>query len=280
MILPAMVESTQDAHRSAGVAAPTQRRPRWAMARSLAALMLREMTTTYGRSLGGYIWAILEPVAGLALITFILSIVFTAPPIGTSFALFYASGFLAFMLYLNVSTKVSQTIRYSKALLFYPRVRYIDALVARFALNMITEMVVAALVLGAILSVLVDQVHLDVTAFVLAIAMGGALALGIGTLNCYLMARFDLWERAWGIFSRPLFIVSSIFFLYETVPHPWRDALWWNPLVHVIGQMRRALYPTYEGQFVSPAYVFGIALACMALGLAALNRSYRDLINN
>ena len=42
----------------------TPRAPRrFATVRTSVALMLREMVTTYGRSPGGYIWAVVEPVA-------------------------------------------------------------------------------------------------------------------------------------------------------------------------------------------------------------------------
>ena len=43
-------------------------------ARTIMALMLREMTTSYGRSPGGYVWAILEPVGAVAMITLVLSV--------------------------------------------------------------------------------------------------------------------------------------------------------------------------------------------------------------
>ena len=39
----------------------------FASLRCVIALMLREMATTYGRSPGGYLWVMLEPIAGIAL---------------------------------------------------------------------------------------------------------------------------------------------------------------------------------------------------------------------
>ena len=46
-------------------------RRRFASLRAIAALVLREMSTTNGRSPGGYLWAILEPAAGIALLTIV-----------------------------------------------------------------------------------------------------------------------------------------------------------------------------------------------------------------
>ena len=49
------------------------------MPRIVMALMLREMATTYGRSAGGYLWAILEPILGIALLSVIFSLALARP---------------------------------------------------------------------------------------------------------------------------------------------------------------------------------------------------------
>ena len=54
--------------------------------------------------------------------------------------------------------------------------------------------------------------------------------------------------------------------------------MWYNPLVHVVGQMRSGFYPYYDAPYVSPAYVFAISLICFALGLVMLRRYARDIL--
>lgn len=253
---------------------------RFASLRTIFALILREMATTYGQSPGGYVWAVLEPVAGIALLTIVFALIVPEPPLGTNFPLFYAGGYLAFTAYLNISTKVTIAIRFSKPLLFYPAVRYTDAIIARFALNVLTEVVVAMIVFGGILIVWDLSPGFDVVQIAFGFAMAFVLALGIGTLNCFLVSIFPVWERVWGILNRPLFIVSTLFFLFETVPHPFDDVLWFNPLVHVVGQIRLGMYPSYAGDFVSPLFVFGIGAVTFMMGLLLLNRHYRAIINS
>lgn len=247
--------------------------------RTVAALLLREMASTHGRSSVGYLWAVLEPVAGIFLLTFVFSLAFRAPPMGNSFAFFYASGFLPFVAYLDVSQKLSQAIRFSRPLLFYPGVTYVDALAARFLLNAMTQVLVVAIVIAGMIPVLGIEAILDLPAIGLSLLMVGALALGIGTLNCFLTEMFPSWERIWAILNRPFFIISAIFFLFESVPQPYRDWLWFNPMVHVVGQMRRGFFPTYEGAYISPGYVFSLSAICLLAGLLLLGRYHRDLVN-
>lgn len=248
--------------------------------RAVVALMLREMATTHGRAAGGYLWAVLEPVGGVALLTIVFSLAFAAPPLGRNFPLFYASGFLPFMMYLDLSQKISVAIRFNKPLLFYPGVSFIDALLARFLLGVLTQTVVVVLVLGGVVLAFGAAAPANLPALALALAMAAALALGIGALNCLLLSLFPVWERLWAILNRPLFVISSIFFLFDAVPEPWRGWLWFNPLVHVIGQMRRGIYAGYDAGFVSPAYVFGLSGLSLVLGLIFLGRYHGDIVND
>lgn len=248
-------------------------------ARAILALMLREMSTSYGRSPGGYAWAVLEPVLGIALLTLVFSIGFRAPPVGTSFPLFYATGMVPYLFYGDLSGKVAQAILYSRQLLAYPSVSYADAILARFLVAALTQILVAYLIFAGILAVFDTRTRPDVAQAVLGLAMASALALGVGTLNCFLMTRFALWQRIWAIVNRPLFMLSCVFFTFDTIPEPYRSGLWFNPLVHVVGQMRAAFYPAYHGAYVSPTYVFALSLALMAAGLFLLNRFYRELIH-
>jgi capsular polysaccharide transport system permease protein len=247
--------------------------------RTVTALILREMSTTYGRSALGYVWAILEPVAGIMLMTVIFSMAFRAPGIGTSFPLFFASGMLPFMMYVDISQKTSVALRFSKSLLFYPGVTFMDALLARLILNAITQFLIAAFVLAGILVFYQVDVILDPPKIALGFGMAIALGAGVGTLNCYLLSVYPIWERTWAIVNRPLFIISCIFFLFDTIPMPYRDWLWWNPLVHLVGQTRSGIYATYDASYVAPAYVFTVALVTLCIGLLLLRRHYRFIIN-
>lgn len=249
-------------------------------ARAIVALMLREMTTSYGRSPGGYLWAVLEPTLGIALLTLIFSVGFRAPPVGTSFPLFYATGMVPFLFYGELSSKVAQAILYSRQLLAYPGVTYADALLARFLVAALTQILVACLVLAGIFAAFDTRTTPDIAAAVLGFAMASALGLGVGTLNCFLMTRYALWQRVWSIVNRPLFLLSCVFFTFDTVPEPYRSGLWFNPLVHVVGQMRAAFYPAYDGTYVSPLYVFAVSLCLTASGLVFLRRFHRELVHD
>ena len=250
-----------------------------ASGRSVLALVLREMGTTSGRTSGGYLWAIVEPAAGIALLTLVFSLMLRSPPLGTSFPLFYATGILPFVIYNDVSGKLAQAIRFSKPLLFYPRLTFADALIARFLLSFLTQVLVFCVVCAGVLAMSDGRAVPHALPIMLAILMAAALALGIGTMNCFLFSMFPTWGRIWGVITRPLFLISGIFYTFESLPREIQDMLWYNPLVHVVGQMRRGFYPTYEAAYVDQVYVFTIAIVLLAGGLMLLSRYHRDILD-
>ena len=237
------------------------------------------MSKTYGRSPGGWLWAFVEPVAAIALLAFAFSLAFVAPPLGSDFALFYATGFLPYMLFHDVSQKTAISVRFSRNLLNFAAVNFLDTIIARFALNVFTHMSVISVVLVVLISLSQSDAYVDFGLAGIALSAAAALALGVGTLNCYLFVAFPAWERLWAIAMRPLFIVSGVIFLFEDVPRSLQGVLQLNPLFHITGLMRDAIYPTYAPTYIVMTYPFGAAVATALLGLLLLNRFHDDLIH-
>ena len=254
------------------------RPPAFKTLRIIAALILREMGSAYGRSPGGYIWALLSPIGTILILSMAFSYLVRAPSLGTSFILFYATGFLPFNLYAELSNKVTMSLRYSRALLAYPGVSWLHAVLARFILNTLTALTVFCMVIIGIMQVVETRTILDIRPILTGLAIMAMTALGVGLLNCLLMGLFQVWERIWGILSRPLFLVSGIFFLYDDMPRFAQDILWWNPLIHGIGLVRTGFYPTYHASYISLPYAFGVSLILIAAGLLFMGRNYRTVL--
>lgn len=236
------------------------------------------MNTSYGRSPGGYIWAVLQPAAGIAVMVLFFSVGFRSPPLGNNFALFYATGFLPFMLFTDISAKLGQSLNYSRPFLVYPRITYIDAILARFLLNFLTNLLVSYILLAGILLMFETRSTLVMERLFMAYAMAACFGFGVGVLNCFLMSVMPIWQQVWSVITRPLLFLSGVIFLIEFIPEPYRSYLEYNPLVHITGEMRSAFYLSYQPEYVSPSYVFQISLALSAFGLLFLRRYHRHII--
>lgn len=238
--------------------------------RVLHALMLREMITRYGASRLGYLWAVLEPVGFIALLAVIFSEIAHAPPMGKSFALFYATGYVAFHWFHDISTVTARSVHVNRPLLAFPAVTPLDTILARFLLQTLTALAVAVVIFAAILAASADQVTLALAPLAAAFGLAALLGLGLGAFNAVAFALSKTWELAWGLFARPLFLVSCVFFSFRSLPGIAQDILWFNPIIHLVGLMRAGFYPVYDAAHVAPEYVAAFALAFLFAGLAGL----------
>ncbi|MCV0429784.1 MAG: ABC transporter permease [Roseibium sp.] len=230
------------------------------------ALIIREMTTRYGSKVGGYMWAILDPVLTITILTLVFSAVARVPPLGRSFALFFATGYLVFYMYRSLSDQVSLSVEVNRPLLMYPVVQIYDTIIARSTLQVITLFVVSLIMFGS-LALVVPFERLDIYPIILASIISMTLGIGVGISNIVWFHLSGTYQQIWGIINRPAFIVSGVFFLPESIPQPFRDVLMWNPLVHIIGLFRTGFYPTYRASYVDLNYIIGLALFSVVTGL-------------
>ena len=246
--------------------------------RVMTALVLREMGSTYGQSPGGYLWAILQPMGVIVILSVGFSLLLRSTSLGTSFILFYATGFLPFDTYSSLAAKIIKALNYSRPLLAYPKVTWMDAILARFVLNTLTSLTVACIILTGILLVERNRTVLDLTYILQGFSMAAILGLGVGTLNCLLMGLSPVWAIIWSIVTRPLFIASAVLFIYEDLGATAQNVLWWNPLVHVTGLVRKGFYPIYEGSYISLQYGYGFGMICLFFGLLFMRSQYRTIL--
>ncbi|MFN7002851.1 MAG: ABC transporter permease [Roseinatronobacter sp.] len=246
--------------------------------RAVHALILREMASRYGRTPGGYLWAVLHPLGVIVVLAYAFSLLQKSPALGTSFLLFKATGFLAVRCFTQLGSVTGHAIGYSRSLLLYPRVAWIDAVLARFLLNFLVITGAAALILGGIMLFVGVESFIDWPQLILAWGIAALLGLSLGMLNSYLFHRFEIWQQIWAILTAPLFLISGVILLYEDMPGAAQGVLWFNPLLHVTGLMRAAFYPVYRPDYISAVYLGLWCLVPLVLGLMLMHLFHRDLL--
>lgn len=247
--------------------------------RVVFALMMREMATTYGKSYFGYLWAVLDPIGGIAVLSIAFSLAFSNPALGESFPLFYATGYLPFVFYNIMQQRLNGAIRENKQLLFYPRVTYVDAILSRFILTLITQLLVVMIVFTSIINFFDVQVRMDYLLVLVSMLIAALLGLGIGVLNSVIIHLLPGWRNLWGIITRPIFLVSCIFYLFDSLPDWAQSVLWYNPLVHIIGLTRQGTYESYEGDYVVWLYPTIVGAITLFFGMLLLRRYGAQMIN-
>ena len=133
-------------------------------------------------------------------------------------------------------------------------------------------------VMGGIFIFLAPYTEINFVKIAQAYGVTLALAFGVGVMNSFLTLAYPVWQTVWAIMNRPIFIISCLFFIFESIPNPWSDMLWYNPLVHIVGLMRDGYYPFYRPTYVSIVYPLSIAAILTITGLFLHNRYHREIL--
>jgi capsular polysaccharide transport system permease protein len=253
---------------------------RFRTARVVMALILREIGSRESRSSLGFLWAIIDPIATVAILSLAFSLLTKTPRLGTNFPLYYITGVVPFQVYAQTSNRMANAVRFSRTLLGFPAVTVLDTLMARFLLNFLINIVVFFILVVGVVNWYGLRVNIDMTAVISSLLLAGALGIGVGTFNSVLFLFFPAYENLWGMFNRPMMIASGAMVFISDLPEWLFNILKWNPAAHVVSEMRRGFYGlTYDAPWVEPSYVVLCSAITFTIGLITLHRYVYDALD-
>ena len=235
--------------------------------RVISAFIMREVATRYGRSPGGYIWAFLEPIAYIFMMSLLMSAFGRMPAEGESFMLFYATGYLSYSFYKMMEGYLTSSISANKSLFSYPVVAPIDAFIARFILQGATSVLVTFVIITAALVQMRHVPSLNWPQILEAILFAWIMAAGVALINIVLFAMFPLYQKIFDIVTRPLLLLSGVFYVPADMPHPMSDIFLHNPITHIIILFREGFYGGMGTDGLDVPFLAETSLAVLFVGM-------------
>lgn len=198
---------------------------------------------------------------------------------GSDPAMFVMTGLIGFFMARNTALRSMEAINANSALFAYRQVKPVDTVLVRAALEGFVDLVVALIMLtGAALLgfVVMPDDPLEVVEAITGLWLCGlGLGLVLSVAN-QLLAELATIVK---LLFTPIYFVSGVMFPVLVVPHPYRDWLFYNPLVSGIETLRGGFFPHY---YVVPetslSYLYGFALVSIFFGLALQVRFARKIL--
>lgn len=237
-----------------------------AQLRVIGALFMRELLTRFGRSRIGYVWLVLEPLSLAIMISTLHWVSGHALPNDLPIFLFYALGYMPFMLFRSVMAQTARGIRMNVSMLYHRDIKLFDVIFAR------TLMESAVCTAGIALIMIVAAVFFgylphEPGLFVVGLVLAALLANGLGMVFATLIELFEPFEHVVHPFTYIMMPLSAAFFMLDTMPYGTQQALLWNPVVH-INEMNRWAY--WGDQIVAHFDITYPILWAMGLNLVGL----------
>jgi capsular polysaccharide transport system permease protein len=240
----------------------------WEIQRSVIfAVFIRELNTRFGRFRLGYLWAILEPLAMIGVLSAVRVLFGTADIAGLSFPVFFATGVLAYLVFNHIINSSLGAVEANLGLFNYQRVKPADVLVARALLELLIALATAAVIFPGLYWMGFTFTWNDTLQVVATVLCLFGICFGLG-LVCGMMG--PLWQESKKVIPvviRPLFFISGIFFPANILPEEVRSYALLNPLLHVIELLRGSMFQEYQSAEGSLFYILCWALGALLFGL-------------
>jgi capsular polysaccharide transport system permease protein len=239
------------------------------------ALLLRELSSRFGKSRGGFIWVLLEPLAHLLLPIFILGFIRDRVIPGVEYPIFLVYGFMPFLLFKAICLQIVDGVNAAQGLLSYRQVHLIDVFLAKAMAFFVVQSIIFTVVLTGLGMLGFEVLPLRPIELAAILALTASLAFGLGLLLAAIASLIPDARPVIHVFFMPLYFVSGILIPVTRFPDEYIRWLAINPVLHVVELSRdMAIYGYEPMKYTSLAYPAALALATTAIGLMVYRLRY------
>lgn len=168
----------------------------------------------------------------------------------------------------------------NRPLLYFPRVKIMDVIIARGALESANGMAVSFVVCLALFLLTGEFSPRDPLGVVCALLLTLYLGCAWGFVNALIAHAYHFWATAFNILFPLLWLLSGVIFNPHAFPAPYPQLLAYNPLLQCIEYIRYSYYEGYPDDLLDVSYAFRTATCMIALALFIERTSRRALLSS
>ncbi len=230
----------------------------------------------------GLFWTFFEPFFQIFMFISLRMLIVsnTGQASNFDFAVFMASGFIAFNMFRNILSGATGAFTANKALFSYKQVKPIDTIIGRVMVELFLTSIIVFIFLAIgfflqkpnlfpenILMIFAGYLWLAVFSFAigLVVAVGNTFFISIGKLI--------------GIISFPLLILSAVFFPLISLPPAAQEILLYNPVLHFMEMIHGYYIYELDDRFVDYHYMLLWTVIPLFIGFWLYNMLEKRIIS-
>jgi capsular polysaccharide transport system permease protein len=246
--------------------------------RVIGALMIRELSTRFGRENIGFLWIMAEPLLFAGLVGLVWSFMKGPEEHGVSVVAFVATGYIPLTMFRNSVGRVVRIFSVNGSLMYHRQIKVLDFVFVRFLIEMI-----GALMAYLFIAVILIYFDLFPVPADLGFFMAGWLIYSFFTLSlCLILAPLsemsDVLEKFMPVTVYIMIPFSGTFNMVSWLTPEARDILLYSPFVSAMELMRYGIFGDRVTPYYDVAFPLIASLICTLIGLAMCRRVRRDLV--
>ena len=176
------------------------------------ALLLRELASRFGKSRGGFIWVLVEPIAHLVVPVTIFAYIRARIVPGVEYPVFLVYGFLPFLLFKSICLQIVNGVNSAQGLLSYRQVLLMDVFVAKSMAHTVIQAIVFFIVLSGLALLGYDVLPARPIELAGLLVLTISLAFGLGLVLAAIASLIPDTRAMIVVMFMPLYFISGELF--------------------------------------------------------------------
>jgi capsular polysaccharide transport system permease protein len=246
--------------------------------RVIGALMLREITTRFGRENIGFLWIMGEPLLFAILVGIMWTYLHGSSEHGVSVMAFVVSGYIPLTMFRHAVSKSIALFVANNSLMYHRQIGIYDFIFVRFLIEMIGSMMAYLFVAVILMTLDYFPIPADFGLLIFGWLLYSFITLSLCLIIAPLSEMSEVLEKFMPVVTYIMIPFSGTFNMASWLSPNVREVLLYSPFVTAMELMRAGIF----GDKVTPYYNFPIALGTplvfSLIGFALCRRIRRYLV--
>jgi capsular polysaccharide transport system permease protein len=235
--------------------------------RVIGALMLRELTTRFGRENIGFLWIMVEPLLFAVLVGLLWRAMKGPEEYGVDIIAFVVSGYIPLVFFRSSISRAVSSFTANGSLMYHRQIKIFDLILVRFLIELIGHMMAylfIAIVLGALgFFPLPDNLGF----LLLGWAYYSLFTFAITIVVAPLSEMSEVLEKVIPVTTYLMVPFSGAFYFVDVLFPQAAEVVLYSPPVHGMEMMRYGIFGSSINPHFDYVYPLAFSLPCIALGL-------------
>lgn len=246
--------------------------------RVIGALMIRELTTRFGRENIGFLWMMVEPVLFAVLVGMVWHFMKGPTEHGIGVVAFVVSGYIPLVLFRSGVTRAVGLFTANSSLMYHRQIKIMDFVLVRFLVEFLGHMMAYFFIALVLIAIGLFPVPRSMGFLIL-----GWMYYSLFTLSlCFILApaseMSEVLEKFMPVTTYVMIPFSGTFNMASWLTPEARDFVLYSPPAHAMEMMRYGVFGYHVRPYFDYFYPVAVSAVLMAFGLLLCRKVRRTLV--
>ncbi|PJG45150.1 capsule biosynthesis protein (plasmid) [Sphingobium sp. LB126] len=245
--------------------------------RVIHALMIRELTTRFGRENIGFLWIMVEPLLFAGLVAIIWRLSKGPAEHGVSVVAFIVSGYIPITLFRHGINRSVAAFTVNSSLLYHRQIQVVDFILARFIIEFFGGMMAYTFAATVLIFLGEFPVPSDIGLFIAGWTLYAFFCLSLCLIIAPLSEMSEVLEKFVPVVTYIMIPFSGLLYMVSWATPPVREFLLLSPFVTGMEMMRKGIWGDQLTAYYNIWNPIGSSIVLTLVGLALCRRVRRTL---